>query len=38
MASVLEGVDRRTQLVGENRLELLLFRLNSKQLYAINVF
>ncbi|WP_455203189.1 chemotaxis protein CheV [Kaarinaea lacus] len=38
MAGVLEGVDRRTQLVGENRLELLLFRLEGEQLYGINVF
>lgn len=38
MAKVLEGVDQRTQLVGENRLELLLFRLRAKQLFGINVF
>lgn len=38
MASVLESVNQRTQLVGENRLELLLFRLNGKQIYGINVF
>ena len=38
MAGVLEGVDKRTQLVGENRLELLLFRLASTQSYGINVF
>ncbi len=38
MAGVLDGVDKRTQLVGENRLELLLFRLTSNQLYGINVF
>ncbi|QYK03712.1 chemotaxis protein CheV [Shewanella zhangzhouensis] len=38
MAKILETVDQRTQLVGENRLELLLFRLNSTQLFAINVF
>jgi two-component system chemotaxis response regulator CheV len=38
MAGVLDGVDRRTQLVGENRLELLLFRLNGPQTYGINVF
>lgn len=38
MAKVLETVDQRTQLVGENRLELLLFRINSTQLFAINVF
>jgi two-component system, chemotaxis family, chemotaxis protein CheV len=38
MASIMDGVDQRTQLVGHNRLELLLFRLNSPQLYGINVF
>ena len=38
MAGVLESVNQRTQLVGENRLELLLFRLNGKQVYGINVF
>ena len=27
MASILDSVDQRTQLVGENRLELLMFRL-----------
>ena len=38
MAGILEGVDARTQLVGENRLELLLFRLGGTQVYGINVF
>ncbi|MBT1445848.1 chemotaxis protein CheV [Shewanella sp. JM162201] len=38
MAKLLETVDSRTQLVGENRLELLLFRIHSSQLFAINVF
>lgn len=38
MAGVLDGVDRRTQLAGQNRLELLLFRLGDKQLFGINVF
>jgi len=38
VASVLDGVDQRTQLVGYNRLELLLFRLGSKQRFGINVF
>jgi two-component system chemotaxis response regulator CheV len=38
MAGILEGVDKRTQLVGENRLELLLFRLAGRQLFGINVF
>jgi two-component system chemotaxis response regulator CheV len=38
MADVLSKVDERTQLVGHNRLELLLFRLGGKQRYGINVF
>ncbi len=38
MSSVLSSVDQRTQLVGENRLELLMFTLNSRQTFAINVF
>lgn len=38
MPGVLDSVDQRTQLVGENRLELLLFRLNGSQIYGINVF
>ncbi|MFV1939536.1 chemotaxis protein CheV [Pseudomonas luteola] len=38
MAGVLDAVNQRTQLVGQNRLELLLFRLDGSQLYGINVF
>ncbi|MDH5437217.1 MAG: chemotaxis protein CheV [Gammaproteobacteria bacterium] len=38
MASVLDGVNQRTQLVGQNRLELLLFRLGGRQRFGINVF
>jgi two-component system, chemotaxis family, chemotaxis protein CheV len=38
MAGVMDSVNQRTQLVGQNRLELLLFRLTGKQLYGINVF
>ena len=39
MAGVLDSVNQRTQLVGQNRLELLLFKLNnSKHRYGINVF
>jgi two-component system, chemotaxis family, chemotaxis protein CheV len=38
MVSLLDSVNQRTQLVGQNRLELLLFRLSGKQLYGINVF
>jgi two-component system, chemotaxis family, chemotaxis protein CheV len=38
MAGVLDSVNQRTQLVGQNRLELLMFRLNGRQVYGINVF
>ncbi|MDO9623040.1 MAG: chemotaxis protein CheV [Pseudomonas sp.] len=38
MAGVMDSVNQRTQLVGQNRLELLLFRLDGGQLYGINVF
>jgi len=38
MAGVMDGVDQRTNLVGENRLELLLFGLGGRQKYGINVF
>ncbi len=38
MAGILDSVNQRTQLVGENRLEILMFRLTGRQLFAINVF
>jgi two-component system, chemotaxis family, chemotaxis protein CheV len=38
MSSILDSVNQRTQMVGQNRLELLLFRLQGKQIYGINVF
>jgi two-component system chemotaxis response regulator CheV len=38
MANLLDTVDQRTNLVGENRLELLLFQLQGRQLFALNVF
>lgn len=38
MAGILDSVNQRTQLVGQNRLELLLFKLNNRQRYGINVF
>ena len=38
MSGLLEGVNLRTQIVGRNRLELLLFFLNGDQRYGINVF
>lgn len=36
--SIMDGVNARTQLVGRNRLELLMFRLGTKQRFGINVF
>lgn len=36
--TTLESVDKRTKLAGENRLQLFLFNLGSKQRYGINVF
>jgi len=36
MAGVLDSVNQRTQLVGQNRLELLLFKLGGIQRYGIN--
>lgn len=38
MAGILDSVNQRTQLVGQNRLELLLFKLQGPQIYGINVF
>jgi two-component system chemotaxis response regulator CheV len=38
MAGILDSVNQRTQLVGANRLEILMFRLAGRQLFAINVF
>ncbi|MDO6618581.1 MULTISPECIES: chemotaxis protein CheV [unclassified Shewanella] len=38
MSSILDSVNKRTQLVGQNRLELLLFKLNGRQRFGINVF
>lgn len=38
MAGILDSVNQRTQLVGQNRLELLLFKLVGRQRYGINVF
>ncbi|SFC00154.1 two-component system, chemotaxis family, response regulator CheV [Marinospirillum celere] len=38
MSKLLNNVNQRTQMAGENRLELLLFRLQNGQLYGINVF
>lgn len=38
MAGILDSVNQRTQLVGQNRLELLLFKLHGRQRFGINVF
>jgi len=38
MVGLLQSVDQKTNLVGQNRLELLLFTLDGNQLYGINVF
>lgn len=38
MSKLLDSIDQRTRLVGKNRLELLMFRLGGRQLFAINVF
>ena len=38
MSDILKNVDSRTNLVGQNRLELLMFQLAGRQKFAINVF
>lgn len=38
MSSILDGINQRTDFVGKNRLELLLFSLGDGELYGINVF
>lgn len=38
MSQLLSSIDQRTQLVGENRLELLLFKLGTRHTFALNVF
>ena len=38
MSGVLDKVNQRTQLVGENRLEILMFKLQEGQTFALNVF
>lgn len=38
MSEILKNVDSRTNLVGQNRLELLMFKLAGRQIFAINVF
>src|SRR5215213_3559005 len=36
--SILDSVDARTRLAGSNTMELLLFSLGTKEIFAINVF
>lgn len=38
MSSILDSVNQRTNLAGQNRLELLMFRLAGGQFFGINVF
>ncbi|MCR5084202.1 MAG: chemotaxis protein [Succinivibrionaceae bacterium] len=39
MEGLIENIERRTGMVGQNRMEMLLFRLpNRRQLYGMNVF
>ncbi|WP_337841954.1 chemotaxis protein CheV [Rheinheimera sp.] len=38
MSGFMSSVDQRTNIVGQNRLELLMFRLQGSQPYGINVF
>ncbi|MCH9742243.1 MAG: chemotaxis protein [Proteobacteria bacterium] len=38
MSDLLKTIDRRTKLVGMNRMELLLFTLHDQQRFGINVF
>ena len=38
MSSIMDGVNRLTQLAGHNRMELLMFHLGDEQRFGINVF
>lgn len=38
MSQFIDDVDQRTRLVGQNRMELLLFHLGGEQAFGINVF
>lgn len=38
MSKLLDSVDQRTKLVGQNRLEVLMFKLAGSQTFALNVF
>ncbi|MBU3005688.1 chemotaxis protein CheV [Paraglaciecola arctica] len=38
MSELMSSVDQRTKLVGENRLELLMFKMGTRHTFALNVF
>ena len=38
MSELMSSIDQRTKLVGENRLELLMFKLGTRHIFALNVF
>jgi two-component system chemotaxis response regulator CheV len=38
MSQFIDDVDQRTRMVGQNRMELLLFHLGAQQTFGINVF
>lgn len=38
MSELMSSIDQRTKLVGENRLELLMFKLGTRHTFALNVF
>jgi len=38
MSQFIEDIDQRTRLVGQNRMELLLFYLGGRQIFGIDVF
>lgn len=38
MSKLMSSIDQRTKLVGENRLEILMFKLGSRHTFALNVF
>ncbi len=38
MSQFIDDVNQRTQMVGQNRMELLLFHLGGSQMFGINVF
>ncbi|MBP5243548.1 MAG: purine-binding chemotaxis protein CheW, partial [Succinivibrio sp.] len=39
MAGLIDSIEQKTGIVGQNRMEMLLFRLpNNPQLYGLNVF